>query len=132
MKLERVVKRFYDELENGKIMGKKCPGCSAVQFPPRIACTACGNFETDWIELSGRGMVTFVIMPSKMTDPRCDVFKPFGLGLVKLEEGPEVNMIVRGIPEGAGEEFKARLPLPVKAIIFQRDGFKTVVFDLVK
>ena len=131
MKLERIVKRFYDELENGKIVGRKCKECGAVEFPPVIACTSCGHFEMDWIEMSGKGVITDIVMPSSMTHPRTDVFKPFALSCVTVEEGRAINAIVRGISPETEEAIKARLPLPVKASIFQRDGFKTVVYDLV-
>jgi len=130
MKLERIVKRFYDELENGKIMGRKCQACGAVEFPPVIACTTCGHFEMDWIEMSGKSVVEHIVMPS-LNHPRNDVFKPYALGCVTMEEGPKVNLIVRGIRPEDEKEARAKLPLPVKACAFQRDGFKTVVTDLV-
>ena len=130
MYLEPIVKRFYDELENGKIMGRKCKACGVVEFPPVIACNSCGHFEMDWIEMSGRGEVTEIVMPTAMTHSRNDVFKPYGISCVKIEEGREITAIVCGIPPDAGDEFKARLPLPVKARIFPREGFKTVIYDL--
>ena len=132
MKLERIVKRFYDELENGKFMGRKCQACGAVEFPPKPACTTCGHFEMDWIEMSGKGVVEFFVIPSPiMSNPQNEVFKPYALGCVTMEEGPKVNMIVRGIRPEDEKEARAKLPLPVKACTFQRDGFKIVVTDLV-
>lgn len=132
MKMERIVKHFYDELESGKIMGRKCKECGAVEFPPVIACNSCGHFEMDWIEMSGKGVITQIVLPSQMSDPQCEVFQPYGLCCVKPEEdGREINAIVRGITPEAKDELEARLPLPVKASIFQRDGFKVVVYDLV-
>ena len=40
--LEKVVQGFYDRLEEGKICGRKCPKCGAVEFPPVYACNSCG------------------------------------------------------------------------------------------
>jgi uncharacterized OB-fold protein len=131
MEMERIVKRFYDELENGKIMGRKCKACGAVEFPPVIACNACGHFETEWFEMSGEGVVTDIVMPSPMTNPRCDVFAPFGLCCVTLKEGREINAIVRGVTPETEAGLKSGASYPVKASIFQRDGFKTVVYDMV-
>lgn len=130
MKMEYIVKRFYDELEKGKIMGRKCKECGAVEFPPVIACNTCGHFEMDWVEMSGNGVVTEIVMPSKMTPPGHDVFKPFGICCVKVEEGREINAIVRGIPDEVDDNFKSSLPLPVKARIFQLEKYKTVIFEL--
>ena len=132
MKLERIVKRFYDELDNGKIMGRKCQACGAVEFPPKPACTTCGHFEMDWIEMSGKGVVDFFVLPAQiLSHPQTEVFKPYALGSVTMEEGPKVNLIVRGIRPEDEKELRAKLPLPVKASTFQRDGFKIVVTDLV-
>ncbi len=131
MKLERIVKRFYDELDEGRIMGRKCPVCGAVEFPPKIACTACGNFETEWVEMSGKGMMTEFIMTSGMAHPRVEQLQPCAFACVTVEEGAEINAVVRGITPENAEELRARLPLPVKACIVQREGYKSVVYDLV-
>ena len=40
--LEKVVETFYKNLEEGKITGKKCTKCGAVEFPPVYACNSCG------------------------------------------------------------------------------------------
>ena len=42
IELEKVVQKFYDNLEEGKITGKKCTKCGAVEFPPVYACNSCG------------------------------------------------------------------------------------------
>ena len=57
IKLEKVVATFYEKLEEGKIMGRKCPKCGNVEFPPVYACNACGSYETEWYEISGKAKV---------------------------------------------------------------------------
>lgn len=42
IKLEKVVQTFYEGLEEGKLLGRKCPKCGNVEFPPVYACNACG------------------------------------------------------------------------------------------
>ena len=37
IKLEKVVNKSYDGLEEGKILGRKCPQCGHVEFPPVYA-----------------------------------------------------------------------------------------------
>ena len=133
MALERIVKRFYDELENGKVMGRKCHRCGAVEFPPVLACNTCSCFDMDWIEMSGEGVVEELIKPSLMnTTPENESLKPYCFGIVKLKEGPEYNAIIRGVDPAKKYELRAKLPLPVKMSIIQRDGYKTVIYDLVE
>ena len=48
----------------------------------------------------------------------------------RLKEGPERNVMVRGITKANEAEIRANMPYPVHAVIVQRDGYKTVVFEL--
>ena len=48
-----------------------------------------------------------------------------------LEEGSRFNAVVRGINKKKRKELEGKLPVNVRAAIFQRaGGYKTVVFDL--
>ncbi len=133
VKMERIVKRYYEELENGKIMGRKCPACGAVQFPPRIACTVCGNMEQKWVEVSGKAVLTDITIPSRMTGPSLAAnFGTFVMGCFDMEEGPELNGILKDVTPEEGEALKAKLPLPVEAEICQLPTMKTVAFHLIK
>lgn len=42
MKIERVVKKFFDGLDEGVIYARKCPECGAIEFLPHYACNTCG------------------------------------------------------------------------------------------
>ena len=67
IKLERVVKTYYETLEQGKVLGRKCPKCGNVEWPPVYACNACGSYETEWCEMSGKGVIVELYMPSQLT-----------------------------------------------------------------
>lgn len=132
IKLEKVVQTFYDSLEEGKILGRKCPVCGNVEFPPVYACNACGNFETEWVEISGKAKMHSIVLPAVFSSkPEYKRLGNFAYGEVELEEGSRFNAVVRGIGKKNRKELSEKLPLNVHAAIFQRDGgFKTVVFDL--
>ena len=51
-------------------------------------------------------------------------------GEIELEEGSRLNAVVRGITKKTRKDLLDKLPLDVHAAIYQRDGYKTVVFDL--
>ena len=85
MALERIVKRFYDELDNGKMMGRKCTRCGAVEFPPVLCCNTCSCMDMEWHEISGNAEVTSCFLPAMMsTLPQNEVFQPYAIGAVKL------------------------------------------------
>lgn len=57
--MERIVQGYYDALEEGRILGRKCKRCDHIEFPPYLACNECGCLDTEWVELNGmRGRVT--------------------------------------------------------------------------
>ena len=132
IKLEKVVQTFYDSLEEGKILGRKCPVCGNVEFPPVYACNACGNYETEWVEISGKAKMHSIVLPAVLSSkPEYKRLGKFAYGEVELEEGSRFNAVVRGISKKNRQELSAKLPLNIHAAIFERDGgFKTVVFDL--
>ncbi len=49
---------FYRAIEQGRIVGQRCPTCSKVYVPPRSACPADGTPTAEEVELSETGTVT--------------------------------------------------------------------------
>lgn len=134
IKLEKVVQTYYEALEEGKILARKCPKCNSVEFPPVYACNACGSLETEWIEISGNAKMHSIVLPAALSSkPEYKNLGKYAYGEIELEEGARFNGVVRGISKKNRPELQEKLPINVKAAIFQREGgFKTVVFDLVE
>lgn len=132
IKLEKVVQTFYEGLEEGKILGRKCPSCGNVEFPPVYACNECGSYETEWYEISGKAKVYSLVLPAALSSkPEYKNLGKFAYGEVVLEEGSRLNAVIRGVSKKNRDELAKKLPLNCHAAIFQREaGFKTVVFDL--
>lgn len=56
--LEPIVKTYYDALEEGDILGRKCTRCGHIEFPPYLCCNSCGCLDTKWVNLNHvRGVV---------------------------------------------------------------------------
>lgn len=133
IKLEKVVQKFYDGLEEGKFLGRKCPKCGAVEFPPVYACNTCGSLETEWVEVSGKGVMKSIVLPAALSSkPEYKQMGKFAYGEIEIEEGACFNGVVKGINKKKRKEIMeaGKLPVPVHAEIFQRDGYKTVIFAL--
>ncbi len=134
-KIELLVKPWYEALEQGKLLGRKCEKCGHIEFPPRYACNECGCLETEWTEISGKAKATALIPQSPMqNDP--ELTKEFGDFLwatVQIEEGDTLdgmNTLVLKAGADRLEELKAKLPVPVKPLIVQRDGYKMLFWEL--
>lgn len=129
VKLERIVKTFYDKLEEGKIVGRKCTRCGHVEFPPYLMCNMCGCTKTEWIEMSGKGQVIGLFPQSSVhSEPELD--EEYGgmmYAIVQTDEQEEVDAmttVLLGVGEDRYQELRAKIPFRVEAVIAQRDGFK--------
>ncbi|MBQ1332433.1 MAG: hypothetical protein IJU67_01755 [Lachnospiraceae bacterium] len=133
IKLEKVVQTFYENLEAGKITGKKCTKCGNVEFPPVYACNKCGCWDLEWVEISGKAKLHSIVLPAALSSkPEYKAMGKFAYGEVELEEGTRLNAVVRGINRKKRNELLEKgLPVNIHAAIWQREaGYKTVVFEL--
>lgn len=130
---EPIVKKYYDGLEEGKLLGRKCKECGATEFPPVRICNECSCCETEWVEMSGNAKLLDFTFPGPLAyKENMQEYMPYVFGNVQMEEGSSFLALIRGISKKDKEAVNAKLPAPVKATIVQRDGYKTVFFDLVK
>lgn len=131
VKLEKIVKTYYDNLAEGKITARKCQDCGAVEWPPLLGCNYCGSTNMEWIEISGKGKMIQMVMPSPITQrPEMEDIRPYCLAVVEIEEGPAVNVMVRGVNRKNKNIVMEKMPVDVHATIVPRDGYDTVIFDL--
>ena len=54
----RAASRFLRGIEQGKILGQRCPSCRKVYVPPRGACASCGVATDEEVQLTDKGTVT--------------------------------------------------------------------------
>ncbi|HMC42988.1 MAG TPA: Zn-ribbon domain-containing OB-fold protein [Acidimicrobiales bacterium] len=54
----RASSRFLRGVEQGRLLGQRCPQCGKVYLPPRGACAACGVPTEEEVEVADRGTVT--------------------------------------------------------------------------
>ncbi len=81
--------KFYDNLENKKIVGNKCPKCSDVFVPPRQVCGKCNEIiklEENWVDLPDEGTLTnYTITKIKVTERNTRKMKETIVGLVQID-----------------------------------------------
>jgi len=120
-----IVKTFYDNLKNGKLMGLKCPKCGTYSFPPKGTCNKCGNPDLAWAEMSGKGKVNIY---SVLNYPggEFQAVAPYAFGLVKMKEGPVYYTMVKGVD--LKDPWKGNMKLPADATAkVEKIGTKHVV-----
>jgi len=111
---------FYRYLQNKKFMGTRCNACQKVYLPPRPICIKCFSDDMSWIELSGRGTLqaftSITVGPSFMIEAGFDRKNPYCVGIVALEEGPQVSGQILGVNSQEPETIKIGTPLTLEII----------------
>lgn len=129
VKMEPYVKKWYDFLSQGKIMGLKCNRCGSYEFPPVTVCHNCSSTNLSWAEMSGEGnLVSFGMVSNP--DPHFADFAPYILGMVNLKEGPSYTAMILGVDPKNAAQLYDRLPLAVQAETQDRGDYKFVAFRI--
>jgi len=90
------IESFYKFVGEGKLMGAKCNKCGYVMLPPRPVCTKCYSKDLRWAELKGRGkLLTYTVI--HVAPKQFEALMPYPIGIVKLDDGPQLLGIIRGI-----------------------------------
>ena len=107
-KMEPIVKKFYQGLEEGKLYGRRCLECGAIEFPPHLACNACGYHATEWCEVSGHGRLIDFTVPGPQNDkPYLREVGKYAYGAVELDEGPAYTYVIFGITKKKAADIRA-------------------------
>lgn len=107
---------FYRGLNEGRIMGQRCPTCQKVYVPPRSACPADGTPTEEEVELSHTGTITtfcIVNVPflgQKITPPYVSAYV--------LLDGADIALLhlILGVPAD-----EVRMGMRVKAVWKPKD-----------
>lgn len=96
-----LIANFQEHLAKGELHVQCCNACGAKQMYPRQRCLSCYSKDLGWSLVSGRGRLLSytVVRAAAPTAFKDDV--PYGLGIVKLEEGPQ--LLGRLVPDAEGE-----------------------------
>lgn len=108
------VKRFWDELDNNKIMTTTCKDCNTIHWPPRSFCNSCYSSNLEWTDLPMNGTLltyTNVTAPAdgfskdgyllgivKLSNTNLKVFGQIEKGSTELKEGTKVSLQIEEDP----------------------------------
>jgi len=127
------MKKFFDFLAEGKIMGFKCKKCGVYIFPPYPICQKCSSRELDWTEFSGEGKLIIFASSAIPTPMEFQDYAPYAYGLVKFKEGPTFMTMITGIDVSNPTKIREaldRLPMDVKAEIKKFAGLDILTFKV--
>ncbi|MDY7102250.1 MAG: zinc ribbon domain-containing protein [Actinomycetota bacterium] len=129
MLVEPHVKRWYDDLAEGRFTGKRCNRCGAVEFPPVPVCNECSSTDLEFIEVDGTGtMVSFSVM--RFLDPIQAPYGPRIIAQVDLPGGTSFTAPLVGYDIDRSDDLYELLPAPVTMTTIERDRYTFVGFEL--
>ncbi len=130
---DSMIKTYYDNLRQGKLVGLKSEKNGAITFPPAAAGPGADGSPLTPIELSGRGEALFISHSmAPPPNPRFNDLAPYAYGHVKLEEGVFVEGIITGVdidPANLQKIYEGG-PVPVVADILEVEGLPVLAFKL--
>jgi uncharacterized OB-fold protein len=81
--------KFYDALENKKVIGNKCSKCGDVFVPPRKICGKCNvsiPLDQNWVNLPDTGILkNYTITPYRVNDRTHRKTKDLLLGMIQID-----------------------------------------------
>ena len=85
---------FWDGCAAGELRVQHCPGCTAVQFPPRARCIACGAQRLGWRAIAPRGVVYSFTVVHRAPSAAFREAVPYVVALVDLAPGARLMLNV--------------------------------------
>jgi uncharacterized OB-fold protein len=96
---------FAAALAEGRLIVQKCNDCAALIMYPKYRCPSCFGGHLGWQQVSGGGQLqTFTVL--RMGAPSSfDVEPPYCIGIVKLDEGPQLMCRLHPDAEGTWDSY---------------------------
>jgi hypothetical protein len=96
-------KQFFDNLNDGKLLGLKCEDCGKITCPPQIVCQECGGENLEIVEMKKSGTIkTFTVIhvaPTGLEDET-----PYVVCEIETDDGPWIIGRLDVPPEKASIE----------------------------
>ena len=124
MEYKLTFKDYNEALKKNKLLGLKCPDCSVITVPPKMACVKCTSPDMDIVELEGKGKIQTFTTVNVAPEGRQDEV-PYTIVLVELDEGPWImgNLIGIDPAQATMEELINKRVKMEKSEVFPGDKY---------
>ena len=98
--MNELVNGFRAGLARSELLIQRCHECGNLQMYPRYRCTACQSGQVEFMVASGRGLLMSHTVIRAVPPKGFEADLPYGLGVVRLEEGVQLLGRLEPGPEG--------------------------------
>ena len=136
--LKPIVKTYYDALEEGTILGRKCTRCGHIEFSPYLCCNECGGLDTEWVDLTNMRGIVKQALPTKgaFGDPEFrNTQGDYFAVEIEVPGMDPFNASLLHVDYDKYEEFDQYIQeheVEVKPLLFQDEDMKVVAWELVE
>ena len=136
--LKPIVKTYYDALEEGTILGRKCTRCGHIEFPLYLFCNGCGGLDTEWVDLTNMRGIVKQALPTKgaFGDPEFrNTQGDYFAVEIEVSGMDAFNASLLHVDYDKYEEFDQYIQeheVEVKPLLFQDEDMKVVAWELVE
>lgn len=88
---------FFDGATRHELWLQRCTDCGSFRFPARELCSSCLSPSSTWERASGGGEVFSFTIMHQVYHPAFAAEAPYGVVIVKLDEGPKLTSNLRGV-----------------------------------
>jgi hypothetical protein len=108
--------QFLQGIKEGRLLGRRCPSCTKVIFPPRGCCSMCGELLGEQVELKDTGtVVTYAVVNVNFANRTVDL--PYVTAEVCFDGADMTTMmLLSGVPLD-----QVRMGMRVKAVWVPED-----------
>ncbi len=103
---------FWAACREHRLVVQRCAACKTFRHSPEIICFNCRSFDSEWVEVSGRGVIYSFINVVHQVHPALRERAPFNVVLVELLDAGNVRMI-GNVVDTPFEELHIGMPVEV-------------------
>ena len=102
---------FGEALSRGALAVQSCNSCDAKIMYPKYRCPVCFGNDLVWHTTNGKGiLLTYTVLRAAApTSFKVDV--PYGIGIVRLEDGPQLMCRLHPGPDGTWDHYRCDEPV---------------------
>jgi uncharacterized OB-fold protein len=104
-------REYWEYIKKHELRMQKCGQCEWIRFPVSILCPKCHSMETEWVKLSGRGVIYSYVIYRMAYHPAYQDDIPYVVAIIQLEEGPRMESNITG-----SKVEDVRIDLPVEVL----------------
>jgi hypothetical protein len=109
--MRALAEQFYAGLSRGQLLIQTCTGCGKDSMYPRERCPFCYASSLQWKPATGSGRLYSFTVQRAGAPTGFEDELPYALGIVRLDEGPQVLARLRPDEDGTWDDYDVDVPV---------------------